>query len=64
MNPARHARRVAREALREEVPVLVKLQSIVQKRAANNGPKRKGTGFNARVTDNDPMDKDSESNWP
>ncbi|MGH9588299.1 MAG: hypothetical protein ACRD3F_15220 [Acidobacteriaceae bacterium] len=37
--------------------------SVVAKRAANNKGKR-GHGLTNRVTDNDPMEKDSESNWP
>ena len=37
--------------------------SVVAKRAANNKGKV-GRGLVNRVTDNDPMQKDSESNWP
>ena len=39
--------------------------SVVSKRRANNDRRSKaGHGLNARVADNDPMEKDSESNWP
>lgn len=39
--------------------------SVVEKRRANNGkPKRPSSGYRAPVTDNDPMEKDSESNYP
>ncbi len=39
--------------------------SVVAKRRANNDKRSKaGHGLNARVADNDPMQKDSESNWP
>lgn len=37
--------------------------SVVDKRRANNG-KRKPQGLENRVTDNDPMQKDSLSNYP
>jgi hypothetical protein len=36
---------------------------VVDKRKANNQKKRK-PGHDYRVADNDPMAKDSESNWP
>lgn len=38
--------------------------SVVDKRRANNTKKPKNTGHVARVADNNPMAKDSESNWP
>ena len=54
----------SREALRASIPLARKMASVVDRRAANNRKRPKGTGFNSRVTDNDPMTKDSESNWP
>jgi hypothetical protein len=39
--------------------------SIVAKRKANNDKRSKaGHGLRPKVADNDPMEKDSESNWP
>ncbi len=48
------------------VPVVDAMRSsVVAKRRANNDRKgKKGRGLDARVADNDPMAKDSESNWP
>ena len=50
----------------QSVPVVQAMRSsVVAKRAANNDRKaKKGRGLNFRVSDNDPMAKDSESNWP
>ena len=60
MKPLR-PRQVARD-----VPIVeVMRSSVVAKRKANNAPKGKGgRGLKFKVSDNDPMDKDSESNWP
>ena len=54
-------RQVARD-----VPVIEAMRSsVVAKRKANNERKGKSArGLKFRVSDNDPMDKDSESNWP
>lgn len=41
-----------------------KPRSVVDKRKANNAPKKRKPGHDFRVADNDPMQKDSESNWP
>jgi hypothetical protein len=51
--------------LARAVPVMQAMRSsVVAKRRANNDRKSKGRGLKAQVADNDPMAKDSESNWP
>ncbi|MDE2105365.1 MAG: hypothetical protein KGL39_49520 [Patescibacteria group bacterium] len=50
--------------LAKAMPIIKAESRVVAKRKANNAPKKRGTGFNSRVTDNDPMAKDGESNWP
>ncbi len=64
MKPRQESGRLGRRALRESMPVAQAVSGIVNVRARNNGAKGRGTGFRARVADNDPMAKDSESNWP
>ena len=52
--------------LARDVPAIEAMRSsVVPKRRANNDAKKKvGRGLRFKVSDNDPMDKDSESNWP
>ena len=52
--------------LARDAPVVEAMRSsVVSKRKANNDRKgKKGRGLDAKVADNDPMAKDSESNWP
>ena len=68
MNMQKRAMRIARrKAVREhgkDMRDVVAFGSVVDKRAANNAKRPKGTGFTMGVSDSDPMSKDSLSNWP
>lgn len=64
MSMQRMTSRQARKELERTIPIAQAFSSVVNKRAANNNRKGKTSGFKAHVTDNDPMDKDSESNYP
>ena len=59
-------KRISSKQVAKEVPIIEAMRSsVVSKRARNNAPKGKGgRGLQFRVADNDPMAKDSESNWP
>ncbi len=59
-------KRLTPKQVATDVPVIQAMRSsVVSKRAKNNAPKSKGDhGLKFRVSDNDPMAKDSESNWP
>ena len=54
---------VAPKQLARALPISRAL-SVVEKRKANNAKKPTNKGYRNRVTDNDPMQKDSESNYP
>ena len=59
-------KRITPKQVAQAVPIERALRSsVVDKRKANNAhTKKRGTGFKAGVSDNDPMQKDSESNYP
>ncbi len=59
-------KRLSPKQVAKDVPVIEAMRSsVVSKRAKNNAPKGKGgRGLKFSVADNDPMAKDSESNWP
>ena len=58
-------KRPSPQQVARSVPVVTAMRSsVVAKRNANNDRKKKGAGLGYKVTDNDPMQKDSESNWP
>ncbi len=63
----RGAHLARREDVRQrgkEMREVVAFGNVVDKRAANNAKRPKGAGFTPGVADNDPMSKDSLSNWP
>ena len=59
-------KRISPASLARAIPIERAMRSqVVAKRRANNAPKKSlAAGLKAPVTDNDPMAKDSESNWP
>ena len=59
-------RRITPKQVAKDVPVIEAMRSsVVSKRAKNNAPKHKGDrGLQFRVADNDPMAKDSQTNYP
>lgn len=58
-------KRLTPKDIARAVPVERAYSSVVAKRKANNDRSGKRSyGLRNKVTDNDPMEKDSESNWP
>ncbi len=59
-------KRLTPTQIERSVPIIEAMRSsVVAKRKANNDRKAKGgRGLSSKVADNDPMAKDSETNYP